>query len=36
MGSVVGERASKPVFEHLWRQNLDRLRAKAESTDTIR
>ena len=30
MGSVVGERASRPVFEHVWRGNLDRLRARAE------
>jgi hypothetical protein len=31
MGGAVGERASKPVFERIWRANLHRLRAKAES-----
>jgi hypothetical protein len=31
MGGPVGERTSKPVFERIWRANLHRLRAKAES-----
>ncbi len=31
MGGPVGERTSKPVFARLWRANLHRLRAKAES-----
>ena len=27
MGGAAGERAAKPVFERIWRANLDRLRA---------
>jgi uncharacterized protein YndB with AHSA1/START domain len=34
MGGPVGERTSKPVFERIWRANLHRLRAKAESLPT--
>jgi carbon monoxide dehydrogenase subunit G len=30
MGGPVGEHTSRPVFTHLWRANLARLRAKAE------
>jgi hypothetical protein len=26
MGGPVGERAAKPVFERVWRANLERLR----------
>ena len=31
MGGPVGEQSSKPIFTRLWRANLARLRAKAES-----
>jgi hypothetical protein len=31
MGGALGERTSRPVFEHLWRANLARLRTRAES-----
>jgi hypothetical protein len=31
MGGPAGERASRPIFTHLWRANLGRLRAKAEA-----